>query len=136
MKRSDLLIGIVHQGRLSENDHRPVVDRVMERRTRKHQAINQRYGHTHVYALFQGAQHSARRRSMNVQVIPDPPVGCWNHNGLAIGDESDVANEGFIKDLKHRSSIVFGSVWQSFQSSSLGWRKSRQVVYSIAIAVA
>ena len=73
---------------------------------------------------------------MNVQLIPDPAVGGWNNDGLAIGDESDVANESFIKDLKHRSSIVFGSVWQPFQSSSLGWRKSRQVVYSIAIAVA
>jgi hypothetical protein len=47
---------------------------------------------------------------MDVQVIPDPRVGSWNHNRLAIGDKSDVANEGFIKDLKHGSAIEFASL--------------------------
>jgi hypothetical protein len=47
---------------------------------------------------------------MYVQVITDPAVGSWNDNGLAISDESDVANEGFIKDLKHRTAVVFASL--------------------------
>ena len=47
---------------------------------------------------------------MDVQVISDPAVGRGNNNGFAIGDESDVANEGFIKDLKHGSAIEFASL--------------------------
>lgn len=73
---------------------------------------------------------------MDIQVITDPSIGSRNNNGFAIGDETDVANKGFIKNLKHRGAVVFGSLWQPFQRSSVGWGKVRQVVYSNVIVTA
>ncbi len=65
LRPCELLVRIRHQPRYAEDHRRPVVDRVMERRPRKHQPVGVRHGHTD--RLLRRRDHTPRRHG-TVQV--------------------------------------------------------------------
>ena len=71
-------------------------------------------------ALIEIAQHAAGGRAVNVEFVSGASVGCGNHEGLAVDDEADVADEALIEDAINRFAIVDPALGLADDTSALG----------------
>ena len=119
VEHADFLLAIDDLLRFSEHDDRAVVHRVMERRSRQHQAVEKRDRDAGVDAAAQRPQHSGRRRAVEVEVIADARVDGRDDDRPPFDDESDVADQRLVEDGVDRRSIVIAALRQTPDSRSL-----------------
>src|ERR1043166_2900328 len=105
---------------------------MMKRRTRQHEAVDQRNGYAYINALGEIAKHSARGRAVDVEIITDASKTRRNDEGLALDDEADVADEGFVKNRVDRRAVVCAafretSDLRAFCLSGLCMHKTRRL---------
>src|SRR5262245_48876302 len=93
---------------------------MMERRASEYETVDESHRHANVDAFSERAQHPTCCRSVQIQIILDPPVRSRDDNRLAVCDEANVTDEGFIKDLVHDRAIVLTALRQALQSCSFG----------------
>src|SRR5205814_8507349 len=91
------------------DDHRrAIVDRVVERRAGQHQTVDQRHGDAHVDTRRERSQHAAGGRTVDVEVVTDPPVRGGDHERTVLGDEADVAHDALVEDRVEGGAVVAG----------------------------
>jgi hypothetical protein len=83
--------------RAAEDDDRAVVYRMMKGRAREHEPVHERDVDAHVRARAERLLHPARARAVQVEHVADAPVRGRYHDGLAVRDERDVADEALVQ---------------------------------------
>src|SRR5260370_887866 len=79
----------------------------MARRGRRaYDAVEQRDAEAERHAAGQRFHQAARRGAVEEEFVADTDVVCWDDEGLAVHDESDVANEGFIENGIDQLAVV------------------------------
>ena len=96
----------IHQRRLPQRHHRPVIHRMIENRSRQHQPIHQRHRHANRNPRADIPQHPARRRPMKINRIPNPREHRRNHKRLPVHRKPDVTNEALIQNLVNRIAVI------------------------------
>ncbi len=107
----------------AEHDHRPVVHRVVERRARQHQPVEQ--GHGDAHRPGQGAQQAAGLGAVEHQLVVEPGVDGRDDVGLAVGHEADVAHRGLVQDGGDHLAVVGAAGGQAVQP---GARRGREAL--------
>src|ERR1019366_8237574 len=87
---------VIDQRRLPQNHHRAVIHGVIENGAGKHQSVKQRDGDADGNAQVEVAQHAAGGRSVDVEHVSIASIGGRDNVGLAVGDETNVAEEAFV----------------------------------------
>ncbi len=105
--------------RRPEDDHRPVVQGVMEDRTGRDDPVDDRGRHAHRCSTSDEPQHAARRRSVQVENIVDPGMNRRNHDRVIVGDEPDVTDQRLIEDLIDRLSVVMAPFGMATDASTV-----------------
>src|SRR5258708_22575459 len=103
---SEFLSRIVNQRCRPQNYYRTVVYRVIKYRAREYQSIKQCYCDTNRDALIEITQHATGGRTVDVQDVSIASIRCWNDKGLPICDETDMAEESFVKNFIDDVTVV------------------------------
>ena len=119
---ADLFSRVGDQLRRAENHHRAVVDRMMERGSREHQAVDMRHRNRYRRSLGRRTEHSARSRSVNIKPVGDADVKRGNHVGLRIDREANVANQRGVEDRVDGVAIVGRALGQTLYASARSGR--------------
>ncbi len=98
--------GIVHQRCHTENNHRPIIHRVIEDGAGEHQSIEQRDRDANRNSAIEVAQHTAGGRAVDVKHVAVASVGSGDDERLSVGDEADMAEKGFVEDLVDDFAVV------------------------------
>src|SRR6185503_2811641 len=97
-ERRHLLLSIFNHPRATEDHHRTIVHRVMKRRPCEHQSIDDRHRHTRIYTPRQRAQHPARLRTMDVELVGDARVARRDHERLPLRRKPDVTDKTLVEN--------------------------------------
>lgn len=109
LQRRDLFVTIRDDRRVPEHDGRAVVHRVMERRARHHQTVDDRRRHAGGRAAGERLQHSARDGAVHVQPVADARVNGRDDERLLVEGEADVDDQRLVEDRVNRRFVVAGS---------------------------
>jgi methionyl aminopeptidase len=85
----------------------------MECGTRENESINERDGNANGNSLSGGVQHPAGGSAVNVESVSSAAVAGRNHIRLAIDNEADVANHGFVQDFVNNIAVVVAAFRKS-----------------------
>src|SRR6185503_19936970 len=110
--------------RSPEYDNRAIIYRMMERRARQHQPVNERDRYANFYSFANRLQHAACRRAVNVKTITHSRVARWYDEGLVINYEPDMADERLVKNFADARAVKLCALRQSLQCRSLGRHES------------
>jgi hypothetical protein len=121
VQRFALFGGIGNQPSLAQHDHRAVVHGMVERRTRQHETIHQRYRYANGGAFVERMQHPAGRRAMNVDLIFVAHVQRRNHERLSFQDKTYVAEKTFVENCVHLLFVVQAALGQPLYLSPVRW---------------
>src|SRR5262245_24260033 len=112
---------ILHHHRSTQNDHRPVIHRVIEDRPRQHQSIQQRDRNADGNTAVEIAQHATGGGAVNIQIVARTPVGRRNHERLPVDVEANLADETFVKNFVNRLAIVDAPVRFAHDAGARAW---------------
>ena len=101
VKCPPLLVFIGHRSRLSENNHASIIHRVIERRARKDNSIEQRDRHADLIGASRHGHQPAGCSSVQVQHIADARIHCWNDEWRAVINEADVRDEPLVQNREN-----------------------------------
>src|SRR4029077_9696958 len=118
-----------HQTSFAEHDHGAVVHGMMENRARQHESIYQRDGYADVDAFAGGAQHAARGRSMDVELVAEAGITGGNDERLPVDHEADVADVAFIENGVNLLLVVSSALGET---PHLGSRSGRIGVHVLS----
>lgn len=90
----------------TEDDGRAVVHGVVKRGPRQHKTVEDRRGDAGRDSVSERAQHAARRRAVKVERVAHAGVDRRDDDGIAVDDESDVADDGLVEDGVHGGGVV------------------------------
>jgi hypothetical protein len=103
---SSCSVGVLDERRGAEHDDRAVVDRVVERRAREHEPVEQRHGYADRDPGGQVAQHPARRRAVHVEEVAGARMKGGDDVRAAVDLEPDVAIQRLVEDRVDRLTVV------------------------------
>ena len=97
-----------------------IVQRVMERRSRGDDAIDDRRGHTDLLTNCR-AHHARGMGPMEIEHVPDAGVDGRDGNRPALGLEGEVAYQRLIEDAVDCRSVIRAPLWQAVDRRSFRW---------------
>src|SRR5713101_9308591 len=91
---------------------------------REHNAVEKRHAEAKWRAARERPHQAASDRAMQEQLVTDAYVVCWHDEGLAVHDETDVANKGFIQNTVNQFAVVATAIglaahFRSFRRSKV-----------------
>ena len=89
-----------------EHHDRPVVHRVVHRRAREHETVEQRHRHADPHARRERAEHPARRGAVQEQPLVQPRERHGDDERLAGLDEPDRADQRLVEDRVGERAVV------------------------------
>ena len=108
-----------------------VVDRVARGRRRAYDAVEKRHAQAKWRATRQRFHQAACRGAVEEEFVADTDVVCWDDEGLAIGDEGEMADKGFIENGVDQLAVVAAALRLAPDSCSFG---RREVAHSRRLA--
>src|SRR5258708_712868 len=86
---------------------------MVEDRPSKHKSIEQRHGNTDFPSLLNITQHSASRRTVQIQCLANPGISGRYHKSRSFLDESHVTDNTLIEYFTNRFEIIFTTFGES-----------------------
>jgi hypothetical protein len=87
------------------------------------ESVDEGNGDAAVNSLFEVAQHAAGGGAVEIELVAFASEERGNDHGLAVDDESDVADEGFVEDRIDGVAIVVAAFGESADTGALGRRE-------------
>jgi hypothetical protein len=84
------------------------------------ESVDEGNGDAAVNSLFEVAQHAAGGGAVEIELVAFASEERWDDDGLAVGDESDVTDEGFVEDGVNGGTIVVAPFGESADAGALG----------------
>jgi hypothetical protein len=112
--------GIGDLGGATEDDDGTVIHGRVEARAGKDESVDEGDGDAAVDALFEVAQHATGCGAVEIDGVAFSSEKSGNDDGLAVGDESDVADKGFIEDGIDGFAIVVAAFGQTPDAGAVG----------------
>src|SRR5215213_342652 len=97
-QRGYLLFTIFNQRRMPKDDYRSIIHRVMKRRPRKHEPIDDCHRHARIDTTRQRPQRPARRRAVYVKLVLGTRISGWDNERLPFRRKADVTNKSLIEN--------------------------------------
>src|SRR5207249_11618409 len=97
----------------------PVVDGVVERRSREHEPVDERDGQANLDTAGQRTERATGGRAVDVQVVADACLERRHDQGGVVPDDPQVADEGFVQDRIDRGAVVCGTLGQPADAGAL-----------------
>ena len=102
-------------------DDRAIIDRMMERRSRQHQAVDVRNRNANRHTLAECAQHAAGRAAVQIKDVAGAAIIRGDHVGLALHVESYVADKRGIENFVHNFAVIVAALGQAFDLGAIRW---------------
>jgi hypothetical protein len=92
---------------------------MMKSRSREHESVEQRDGYTRVESTCERAQHSARLRTVNVELVVNARIAGRYHDRMAVNHKTDMTNESFIQDSVDSFAVEVAAFWETFKFGAI-----------------
>src|SRR4029077_15561194 len=112
---------IINYACCAQNYYRAVVHRVIEYGAGEDQSIEQRDCDADGDALIEMWRHGVGGRTVDVKHVSVASERSWDHEGLSVNEEADVAEEGFVEDLVDGVAVVNRALRFTHNARARSW---------------
>src|SRR6185503_4771498 len=130
-ERRHLLLSIFNDPRATEDHHRTIVHRVMKRRPREHQTIDDRHRHTRIETTRQRTQHSTSLRAVDVELVINTGVTSRDHERLTLRRKPDVTDKPLVQNSVDSFAIEMTALGEALELRAFGLEKCHDCKYAI-----
>src|SRR5689334_13327112 len=96
---------------------------MMKRGSREHERVKQRHRHTRVDSVCERAQHAARLRTVNVELVVNAGIARRDHHRMTVDDKTDMTNETFVQDFVDSFAIEVAAFRKTFKLGAIRYGK-------------